>query len=57
MLSSDHLFSLRELLDPLHQRGKIMDPEGRSLALSEGRSETMRRFFGVIWSPDSAGFS
>lgn len=44
VLRSDHLFPLQELLDPLPQRGKIMDPEGGSLALSEGRSEMMRRF-------------
>lgn len=41
MLSSEHLFPLQEVLDPLYQRGKIMEPEGGSLALSEGRSETL----------------
>lgn len=43
MPSSDHLFPLQEVLDPLYQRGKIMEPEGGSLALSEGRSETVRK--------------
>lgn len=43
MLSSDHLFPLQEVLDLLYQRRKIMEPAGGSLALSESRSETMRR--------------
>lgn len=43
MLSTDHLFPQQELLDPLYQRGKIMEPEGGSSALSGGRSETVRR--------------
>lgn len=43
MLSSYHLFPLQEVLDPLYQRGEIMEPEGGSLALTEDRSETMRR--------------
>ncbi len=43
MLGSVHLFPLPEILDLLYQRGKIMEPEGGSLALSESKSETMRR--------------
>lgn len=58
MFRTDHLFPLQELLDPLHQRGEIMEPEGGSLALYVDRYEMWRKVVGVILlSPDSAGFT
>lgn len=47
MLSLDHLFPLQEILDLLYQRGKIMEPEGGSVALSDSSSNTMGRMFAL----------
>lgn len=47
MLSSYHLFPLQEVLDLLFQKRKIMEPQGKSTGLLEGRFDVTGRMMGV----------
>lgn len=43
MLSSHHLFPLQEVLGPLYQKGKIMEPQGWWMTVLEGRHDQTGR--------------
>lgn len=47
MLSSYHLFPLQEVLDLLYQKREIMEPQGWSMGLLEGRFDVIGRMMGV----------